>query len=202
MKETVCRCENLVKVDIQDPVDLDKSPISLEDIAEGNMPGSKCSSCGTFVWAPLPIRFEMKSKGFNVTVMPEEEKLLVYMGKSIDKNELLLGYQELFERARILRDDLQPLVIELMKYALEAKASESSNSEEIRAVYNGISEKGLTFHITGLKTDESAVIILPKSVYDNSLNSISKNKDKEPYKTLKSGNYHSIRKLDLVDSEH
>ncbi|GAB1433706.1 hypothetical protein MASR2M29_23320 [Spirochaetota bacterium] len=200
MKETVCRCENVVKIDVHDPIDLDKNIDMLENIANGNMPGSKCEACGSYVWAPLPLGFTAKSKGLNFVVLPEEERISVYMGKNNKPNEVLLGYQELFERARIIRDGLDPLILELMKYALEAKAAENSDSDEIRAIYNGMSNKGLVFHITGIKADESAVIILPKTSYESSLANMHKNQDKEPYRSLKKGNYHSIKKLDFSEN--
>lgn len=201
MKEVQCRCEAMVEVDVPDYIDLDDRTV-VARLAAGDSPSATCPRCGALVRAELPLAARSATRRIDLTVMPDIERLSVYRGKITEpgSSEILLGYQELFERARMLRDDLDPRAVEGLKYFLQTKAEETEPEADITVLYNGLNDGSLEFHITGLKSGQTGVVRLPHSAYAKILPDTSAAAPKEPYKSILAGRYRSIRKLGFMAS--
>lgn len=201
MKEVQCRCEAMVEVDVPEFIDIDAQGV-LSKLAIGESPSATCPRCGALVRAELPLSVRSASRRIDLIVMPETERLSVYRGKVSEpgSQEILLGYQELFERARMVRDGLDPRAVEGLKYFLQTKAEESEPEADIAVLYNGLADGSLEFHITGLKSGQTGVVRLPHSAYQKIVPDTTTNSPKEPYKTMLSGRYRSIKKLGFIAS--
>lgn len=202
MKQVQCRCEALVEIDDPEFIDLDAGKNVLENLAKGESPSAICPRCGALIRAELPIFVRSTSRGIEIEVVSELQRLSVYRGKTDAPGsaEIVLGYQELFERARILRDGLDPKVVEGLKYVLHGKAEESGTAIDITVLYNGLENGVLVFHVLGLKEGEAGVIRIPASSYDKLVVDMPNSLSKEPYKTIFSGRYKSFKKLGFLES--
>jgi len=202
MKKITCRCDAVIEIDAPDQIDLDADTASIAMLATGASPSATCPRCGALVRAELPLRVASKSRGLDLIVLSEMERLSAYRGKADPAGtcEILLGYQELFERARIVRDDLDVKAIEMLKYALQGKAEESEPDAEISVFYNGLKDGSLEFHILGLKSGQAGVVRLPRTSYDKVVADVPSSIARAPYKTIFSGRYRSIKKLGFLSS--
>jgi len=203
MKKVACRCEMVVEIDASDTIDLDADKNGLIRLSEGCVPSVVCPRCGAIVKTELPLHVISTQRGIDIVVLSELERLSVYRGKPSDSGsgEILLGFQELFERARMLRDDLDSKVVETLKYVLQSKAEESEPEADITVLYNGKVSGALEFHILGLKSGQAGVIKIPEATYTRSAMQIGTiEKTKEPYASIFSGRYQSIKKLGFLES--
>lgn len=202
MKKIICRCDAEVEVDAPDLLDVDADPALLERLAGGDSPSATCPRCGAVVRAELPLRLRSASHGVDIVVLPEMERLAAYRGKADPSGsaEILLGYQELFERARMLRDGLDPRCVEALKYALQGKAEETEPAADISVFYNGSSGGSLEFHILGLKSGQAGVVRLQRASYDRVAGDLPATMAKEPFKGIFAGRYRSIKKLGFLSS--
>lgn len=202
MKKITCRCDAVIEIDAPDVLDLDFDPSMVSRLATGDTPSATCPRCGAVVRAELPLRVVARTRGLDLVVLSEMERLSAYRGKADPSGagEILLGYQELFERARIVRDDLDAKAVEMLKYALQGKAEEAEPDAEISIFYNGIKTGSLEFHILGLKSGQAGVIKLPRSSYEKIAADVPASINREPYKTIFSGRYRSIKKLGFLSS--
>ncbi len=202
MKKIICRCDAEVEVDSPDLLDLDADPAMLGRLARGDSPSAACPRCGAIVRAELPLKVRSASRGVDIVVLPEIERLATYRGKAdpTGSAEILLGYQELFERSRMLSDGLDPSCVEALKYALQGKAEETEPEAEISVFYNGVSGGSLEFHILGLKSGQAGVVRLPMASYDRIAADLPATISKEPFKGIFAGRYRSIKKLGFLSS--
>jgi len=202
MKQVTCRCDAVVEVDAPDVIDFDADPSFVAKLASGDSPAAACPRCGAVVRAELPLRVVSKSRGLDLAVLPELERLAAYRGKADSGGaaEIVLGYQELFERARMVRDGLDPKAVEAMKYALQGKAEESEPDAEVSVFFNGLKDGALEFHILGLKSGQAGVVRLPRASYDKVAADLPAASAKEPYKSIFAGRYQSIKKMGFLSS--
>ncbi len=202
MKQVQCRCEALVEIEDIEYIDLDADKNILENLARGQSPSAICPRCGALIRAELPIVVRSTSRNIEIEVISELQRLSVYRGKTDAPGsaEILLGYQELFERARILRDGLDPKAVEGLKYVLHGKAEESGTTKDITVLYNGREDTTLVFHVLGLKEGEAGVVRIPAASYDKIFIDLPNSMSKEPYKSIFSGRYKSFKKLGFLES--
>lgn len=202
MKKITCRCDAVIELDAPDLIDLDADSSMLSRLAAGDSPSAICPRCGAVVRAELPLRVTAKSSGLDIVVLPEMERISAFRGKADPTGtcEILLGYQELFERARIMRENLDAKAVEALKYALQGKAEETEPDAEITVFYNGMKDGSLEFHILGLKSGQAGVLKLPRVSYDKVATDMQGLIAKEPYKTIFHGRYRSIKKLGFLSS--
>lgn len=201
MKNVQCRCETVIEMDVPDIVDIDQKPELLDSLVDGSFMSVACPRCGADVKPELPLRVRSESRGVDLFVIPEMERLTLYRGKADVPAgaEALVGYQELFERARMLRDGLDPRAVEALKYVLQGKAEESDQEADVTVLYNGSEGDRLAFHILGLKSGETGVIKLPRPMYDRTKADVMASLGKEPYRTMFAGVYKSMKKLGFLE---
>ena len=195
MKKITCRCDAVIEIDAPDSIDLDADAAMVSRLATGDSPSAVCPRCGAIVRAELPLRVTAKSCGLDLVILPEMERLSAYRGKAdpAGTSEILLGYQELFERTRMVRDELDARAVELLKYALQGKAEEAEPDAEITVFYNGLKDGSL-------KSGQAGVVKLPRASYDKVVANLPGSIAREPYKTIFSGRYRSIKKLGFLSS--
>ena len=203
MKSVTCRCDAVVEVDAPDELDLDADPGRLPSLYDGSFLSATCPTCGSTVLPEMPIRIRSASKGLDASVVPETERVSVYRGKvdAPEGAEILVGYRELFERMRMLRDGLEPRAVEVVRYCLMGRAEESDPEAEVTVFYDRLADGRLEFHVVGLRPGQTGVVRLPFGTYEKALADLPGSSKAEPFKTVFKGRYKSIRKLELQDRE-
>jgi hypothetical protein len=201
MKTFTCRCETVVDIDISDNIDLDSDQSLLEALAEGNFLSIRCPNCASTIRPEMPVRVRSAVYGLDVLVLTELDRLSVYRGKAAVPSacEVLIGYPELFERVRMIKDGFDAQGIEVMKYYIQDKAEEQDPEADITVWYHGLSAGNLEFRIIGLKSGETGVIKLPRGSYDRALEEARSGGGK--FKAMLSGPYRSLRKLGFLDGD-
>jgi hypothetical protein len=146
----------------------------------------------------MTVRLKSASRNLDAIVLPELDRLAVYRGKADAPRgvEILVGYAELFERARIIRDGLEARTVEIIKYYLQGKAEEQEPDADIQVLYHGLADGKLEFHIIGMRSGETGIIRLPRESADKSASDIARQDPR--FKELFSSQYRSIRKLGFL----
>ncbi len=198
MRKITCKCESSFEAELPDAIDLDSEPERIGQIISGDFFAVSCPSCGTLLKPELRVRLSSKKSHLDVTVLPELDRLSVYRGKAeVPKgSELLVGYAELVERARILADGLDAEAVEILKYWLASKAEEDAPEAEILVAYAGLEAGKLTFHVRGLKDGEVAVLHLGRELYEKTQGEKPRTLRSEPFNRIFAGPYRSIRALE------
>jgi uncharacterized OB-fold protein len=197
-------CESSFDADLPEEIDLDGMPGTIQDIIEGRFFAVTCPSCGTLLKPELSVRLYSKKRNMDLKVIPEIERLSLYLGKkSVDAREVLVGYAELYERAKILADGLDPEAIEILKYFLSLKAYDKApEGAEVRVAYAGLDEGGrLLFHAQGIKEGEVAVLPMARASYDKIAADKAKTMKEEPFDLIFKGPYRSLRALEAEGGE-
>jgi hypothetical protein len=199
MRKVTCKCECSFDADLPEAIDIDAEVGTLEAILSGEFLETTCPNCGERLRPELEIRLGSKKRGLDLVVLPELERMTLYRGAaSIPKGAtVLVGYRELYERARVIADGLDAEAIEIMKYWLELKAEEQSPSGDIAVSYAGIKEGKLVFHVSGLKEGEVAVLAIGRQTYDKTLADKAKTLRESPFDRMLKGPYKSVRALDM-----
>jgi hypothetical protein len=201
MRKVTCRCETSFDADLPEEIDLDAEPGRLAEILDGAFFKVVCPSCGASLKPELRVRLISRARGMDLIVLPELERMSLYRGKAdVPKSsEVLVGYAELFERARIVADALDPEVIEILKYWLVVKAEESSPEAELSVSYAGMESGKLRFHLGGLKAGEVAVLPIGRELYDKAGADKARTLRSEPFDKVFAGPYRSIRILEALE---
>jgi len=194
-------CETSFDADLPEEIDLDAEPGRIDEILSGTFFQVSCPSCGTLLKPELSVRLLSRKKHLDIQVLPELERLSFHLGEvSVPKGaELLIGYAELFERARMIADGLDPAAVEIIKYYLLLKAEEGApESAELSVAYAGLQEGSgkLLFHIRGMKEGEIAVLPIGRDYYERILKEAPSTIKKEPFDAIFAGPYRSIKVLE------
>jgi hypothetical protein len=201
-----CLCENTFTVDVPEEIDLDKDGKFLDEIENGSFMNFTCSSCGKLHKPEFPLTVLWPSKNAQFEVIPEPERLGFYHQKKEkgDKTEVVIGYIELADRLAVIRDGLEPVVIESLKYYLYLKAEETNPESEINIWYHGkiagAENAALVFHIHGLKENNMAVTRLPFSLYEKTATDYKRQPKGELFISLRHKNYLSVRNMMLPEN--
>jgi hypothetical protein len=205
MRKVTCRCEASFDADLPEEIDLDAASSGdvLGTILSGDFLAVTCPNCGTLLKPELRVRLVSKKRGMDLVVLPELERGSLYQGAAgIPAGaEAIVGYAELYERARILVDGLDPEAVEILKLWLIEKAGEQSPDAAIFAAYAGKKGDKLLFHLTGLKEGEIAVLPIDPATYEKTLSSKAKRMREQPFDRLFKGPYRSVRILEIDDAE-
>jgi hypothetical protein len=197
MKQKIpCFCDNTFVVDVPEEIDLDAEPGYIEDILSGNFMNFVCAGCGKKHKPEFPLTVRWPGRGVVLEVLPELERGNFYREKKGAKNaETVIGYPEFAERVAVIRDGLVPEAVEALKYYLFIKADESYPDEDISVWYQNQSGENLVFHMYGIKKDEAAVMNVPFSLYEKTLDDFRKTPRSEPFGSLRVRTYLSIQNL-------
>jgi hypothetical protein len=205
MRKLACPCEQVFNYDFPDSVNLDSNPEIIRTIEDGSFLSCVCPACNTVLHTDLKTRIEWPSKKTNLLLIPEIDRLS-YLAGSLppeDDAQIVIGFAELADRIAVIGQNLDPLVIESIKYHLALKAGESNSEAGLTILFEKKNEKGdIEFHIHGIKPDEVALTLVPAHVYDAIRKDILENPDKEPYASLKKGPYMSVQNLLEEDTQN
>jgi hypothetical protein len=207
MRKVTCRCETSFDADLPEEIDLDgeggASDGVLDEILNGDFLAVTCPNCGSLLKPELRVRLFSKKKGLDIVVLPELERGTLYSGTAgiPAGSEAIVGYVELYERARILADSLDPDAIEILKLWMIEKAEEQSPDGDISVSYAGKKGDKLAFHLSGLKEGEIAVLPIDPATYEKILADKAKRMREPPFDRVFKGPYRSVRILELDDSD-
>jgi hypothetical protein len=203
MRKVTCMCEASFEAELGDEIDLDSNGAALGEILKGDFFAVTCPNCGTRLKPELRVRFFSKKKGLNFLVLPELERMSLYLGNaSVPAGaEVLVGYAELFERAKVLSEGLDPEAIEIIKYLLLQKAWDQAPDAELGVAFAGKKDGKLVFHVSGLKAGELAVLPIAESIYAKTLSDKARTMREEPFDRIFKGPYRSLRALEASEDQ-
>ena len=203
MRKITCPGEQVFTADIPETVERDQDKDSLDKLMDGSLLSCICPTCNAELNLDLPLTIHWPSRKSTIIMVPEMERLALVSGTLSAKKHAnhVVGYAELVDRIAVLRDGLEPVVIEALKYRLLQKAKEAEPKKSPVAFYDRRNETGeLEFHIHGIRDNEVAVTRIPSRLYDSILGDWKANPDREDYTALKNGSYLSVRNILLEDS--
>ena len=213
MKQKIaCYCDNILEVEIPSEINLDDEPGYLEKIQEGSFLNFTCPRCGkkhkpefriTILWPARKVCFD---------VYPELERGEFYRNKKARAEktpyplETIIGYPEMAERLAVIQDGYDPAAIEAIKYYLYVKAEEQYPDDEFEIwYYRTVSNAGtksprneeqgtiLEFHMHGIRENEVAVMKIPDSIYEKTLDDYKKHPKNEIFSSLRVRSYLSVK---------
>ncbi|MDR0486765.1 MAG: CpXC domain-containing protein [Treponema sp.] len=197
MKRNIsCLCGKDFSVEVEEEIDLDGFPEHLEKICSGAFMSFVCPLCEKKHKPEFPLTIVWKSKNLKLEVLPELDRGDFYRRKKRNESsEAIIGYPEMADRITVVRDDLEPAVIEALKYYLLLKAEETYPGREINAWYYGKVPEGIEFHLDGIKEGEMAVMKVPHELYDKTAEDYRRHPKNEPFTSLRSRSYLSIQNI-------
>jgi hypothetical protein len=194
-----CFCDNTFTVDIPDKIDLDTNAEYIDQIINGTFLNFICPGCGKKHKPEFAISITWPKKNVRFEVFPELDRGGFYRQKkeNPDKGpltkETIIGYPELSDRIMVYHDGLEPAAIEAVKYFLYLKAEESYPDNDIEIWYASSSPETLEFHIHGIKQDEIAVMKVPFSLYQKTMDDYKKHPKDEIFTALRVRSYLSVK---------
>lgn len=203
MRTVTCPCEAVFEADLPEFVDLDARPRAIEEILEGSFLSARCPECGTVVKPDLPVRVTSASRSMDIQVVPEVDRFAFYRGSVPlpSGSEAVIGFRELVERIRAVRDGVSPRALELLKYMLLARAQQDAPEADIIIEYAGRETDSFVFDVWGLKADEAGVVRVPGALYERTLSELAKKSSEEPFSRIFAGSYRSVRVLEADPEE-
>jgi len=198
MKHSItCQCEHRFDVEIPEEVNLDQNEAAIDELCNGTFLTIVCPSCDTPLKPEFPLTIEWPSHHTYLQVLPEFDRNGFYRNqvKTKPHAEVVIGYPEAADRIMVLKEGLDPIVIEALKYYLLLKADETNPEAEATAWFTGRAGDVLEFHVHGLRNDEVAVSKVPFAIYSKTEGEYHKNPDSEPFKSLRWGSYISVQNL-------
>jgi hypothetical protein len=198
MRKVTCVCETVFDADLGEEFDLDATPSVLDEILGGEFLAVSCPSCGARLKPELRVRLVSKKAGIDLVALPELDRIGLYRGAvELPKgSEAVVGYPELFERARIIADALDPEAVEIIKFYLAQKAVEQAPDADISVAYAGKQGGRLTFHVSGLKEGQVAVLPVEQGTYDKTLADKPRTLREAPFDRVFKGQYRSVRAIE------
>ena len=200
-----CYCDNSFEIDTPEEINLDSSGEYFDQIQNGTFLNFTCPGCGKKHKPEFPIFVLWPSKKLRFEVFPELERGDFYRRKKApdekgpNKLETIIGYPELADRLAVIRDGFEPAAIEAIKYFLHLKAEEQYPYDELDIWYytngtgDGGTEGSLQFHIHGIRKDEVAVMKVPLSIYQKTLDDFKKRPKGDTFGALRVRTYLSVK---------
>jgi len=196
MKRNIyCPCERNFNAEIPGEIDLDHEPEIIKDICNGSFMTYTCPGCGKKHKPEFPVTITWKSKNLKLEVLPELDRFEFYRRKNNIKHETIIGYPEMADRITVIKEDLEPIVIETLKYYLLAKAEETYPGKDVNAWYHLKDSNGIEFHLDGIKANEMAVMRVPLELYDKTCERYRKHPKDEIFSSLRYRSYLSVQNL-------
>ena len=214
-KNINCHCGNNISFDFTEEIDLEPQPSqssfgeasplnnypkTLESILDGSFLSFNCPVCKQIHKPEIKVTLFWKSKNYKVVVIPELERGDFYLNNKDNPqdtlgSEILIGYPEMADRLSVIKDGLEPIVIETLKSYLLVKAMENYPEHKINAWYYCSGPSGIEFHLDGIRKNEVAVMRIPMDVYNNTLDDYKKNPKKAKFAYLRIRNYLSVQNI-------
>jgi hypothetical protein len=208
MKRNIgCPCGKKFSVETPKEIDLDKEPGQLENIISGTFMSFTCPQCEKIHKPEFPVILIWQSENIIFEVLPELERMGFYLRKKAGSYntahgaasgasfETIIGYREMADRIAVIKDNLEPAIIETIKYYLLLKAEENYPDKNINVWYNGIGSKGIEMHLDGIKAGEVAVMNVPLELYEQTLLNFRKNPKDESFSSLRYRSYLSVQNI-------
>ncbi|MCL2067188.1 MAG: CpXC domain-containing protein [Treponema sp.] len=201
MKKNIpCPCGKVFSAEYEEETDLDRNPEFIDKILDGTYINFTCPDCEKVHKPEYPVSLLWQSKKLNFEVLPEMDRGEFYRRKKANADfETIIGYQELADRIAVVRDGLEPVAIEALKYYLLIKAEETYPDLEISAWYQGNVSGGIEFHLYGITSDEVAVMRIPREVYEKTLEDYRKHPGKDIFASLRIRSYLSVQNITRPD---
>lgn len=196
MKTITCYCENTFKVDIPDIIDLNKEPDVVDKILDGSFLSITCPRCETVLKPEFTIRFIDSQRNLDLLYISEIERDSYLSGRtSYTAERIVIGFAELQEKFRILREELDDKAVEMIKAYLISRAEDGPT---LKIYFAGIEESKLVFHIDGLEDDKTAVTHISLGLYKKLKNAIAENTIDPALTDVLSPPYISVNKIQTM----
>ncbi|MDR1838975.1 MAG: hypothetical protein LBQ93_05245 [Treponema sp.] len=202
MKQNInCPCGNNFPVKIEEEIDLDLKPEYLDQILKGTFMSFDCTLCRKKHKPEYKIMIIWKSKNLKLEVLPELDRGEFYRKKKESSSkeampyETVIGFPEMADRIAVIKDNLEPVIIETLKSYLLAKAEENYPDKEINVWYHRSNPEGIEFHLDGIRDGEVAVMRVPREIYDKTAEEYSKHPKNEIYTLLRVRSYLSVQNM-------
>ncbi|MCL2214571.1 MAG: CpXC domain-containing protein [Treponema sp.] len=191
-----CLCGANVRLDYSEEIDIDENNGYFDEIQNGTFMSVSCSSCGKKHKPELKIIVIWKSKNLKMEVIPELERGEFYRRKKHNQSvQTIISFPEMADRLAVIKDNLEPVVIETLKSFLLTKAAENYPENDINAWYCCCSQEGIEFHLDGIRQGEIAVMKIPQELYNKTRDDYRKHPKKDIYTSLRVGSYLSVQNL-------
>ena len=144
MKQQItCYCGEENDAEFQDVFDANSDETVVSSIIEGTFMSFECKKCGKLLKPELSCVISMQGKDRDIQFLPELERNTFYkdgLGSALPWR-VVIGYSELEEKVRIVTDNFDDQVIEIIKFRLLEKAV----GNDVRIYYRGIESNHLVF---------------------------------------------------------
>jgi hypothetical protein len=197
MKRNIsCPCGRNFSIEMEEEYDLDAKSEIIDEINNGTFLSFTCPDCQKKHKPEYKIMLVWKSKNLKLEVLPEIERGEFYRRKEKSAPfQTIIGYPEMADRIAVLKDDLEPIVIEALKSLLLAKAEERYPDHEINAWYHCKVPTGIEFHLDGIRQGEMAVMVVPQAVYDKTMEDWKKHPKNEVFSSVRYRSYISVQNI-------
>lgn len=210
-RKITCYCENAFDVEVPEEINLDHSPEYLDEIQNGSFFSYTCPACNKKHKPEFPLSILWPSKKMRFEVFPELDRGEFYRRKKSPINktpltlETIIGYPEMADRLTVINDGFDPAPVEAIKYYLHLKAEEQYPDEEIDIWYyrsDAAASSGggeippdasLEFHVHGIREKEVAVMKVPYSLYQRTLEDYRQHPKKDIFSALRVRSYLSVK---------
>ncbi|MBN1648100.1 MAG: hypothetical protein JW874_08710, partial [Spirochaetales bacterium] len=157
-----------------------------------------CEKCGTVLKPELQSIFVYA--GLKILLIPEKDADSFLLGNLNipGTDRVVIGFRELVEKIRILKDGLDDKIIEIVKFYILQKLD---SENEIIIEFHQFENNELVFHIFGLKQDEIGISKLPADFYENVKKSYKTLKNEEPFTFILEGPYISLNKIEWENEQ-
>jgi len=212
MKKNIkCLCGSNLSIEYKEEIDLDAEPSIVDSILNGTFMSYDCNFCKKKHKPEFKIILIWKSKNIKIEVFPELDRSEFYSAKKEKSSketvsfetvssetvslETVIGFPEMTDRIAVIKDSLEPVVIETLKSYILARAEENYPDNEINVWYHNKGPAGIEFHLDGIRTGEVAVMRVPQEAYDKTMNDYKKNPKSGIFPSLRVRSYLSIHNI-------
>jgi hypothetical protein len=201
-QKIICPCGVVFSVDADEEINLDNNPDCLDRIMDGSFMNFSCPGCGKKHKPEFPLIILWPGKKIKIEVLGELDRGEFYRRKKDPPGfDTVIGYPELADRLAVIRDGLEPVAVEALKYYLLLKAEEAYPDLQISAWYQGLGAaisghpESIEFHLHGIRADEIAVSRVPWSLYEKTLADYKKHPRQELFSSLRTRSYLSVQNM-------
>jgi len=196
MKQNInCPCGNNLTIEYEESINLDSNPEALDAILTGSFMSYDCPSCDKRHKPEYKIMIIWDSKKLKLEVLPEFDRGEFYRKKENVSHETVIGFPEMSDRLAVIKDDIDPVIIEALKSFLYAKAEESYPDKDVNVWYYCKGAEGIEFHIDGIRNDEIAVMRVPLELYEKTKNDYHKQPKSDVFAPLRVRSYLSVQNI-------